>query len=312
MPKNSRCVINLHHHLHCSGCRYNGGDGVCIKAGFPDMNLKQTVGWTAGALTLILTLVILQGPLARPDGVAFSLVSGIRARQAGQVRAALNPTRWAPAFERNPEGLFSPRAVQEPNLAGIAGQPFRIEKIAETPPQPFAVNQACDKFLFCPERATITYRLSFTQPQPYLFPPELVMGGWQRRILQEGQVKVYGEHPDKAGAIFLSRRLSVSAQPVAMPMSVMYFKPDMSQLDPAVAGTFDKEQAGSVAAGDGHALSETEIAALLPRLSTLTVLVEVQRPDLFTPWKVEGFGFTKATVLSPAGETFTLREAAYR
>jgi len=260
------------------------------------------------ALSLLLTA---PAPAAADgEGVVRDFVNAL---QAGDVVRAKNLVD--PRFRSWPadgtEVLFHYESAYEPNLAFLLGQPFAMQNIVMTTPI-----RSEWYFLDGVRGAMLTVPLRFDRARgPFFLPTPLAFG----RSMDFVAFMDFVKRPESGRFEALTLRFRPSVAPgLITPTSppsgpTVRIPPPpgpagasrapavmapMQDFRGAVVGTPGPRDAGPVVLPSRETLTPDQLAALLPRLSAIDLLVTVMKRGRLASWKIEDVRFTNVVVVS--------------
>lgn len=201
------------------------------------------------------------------------------------------------------DAYFSYASGEDPNLAFLVGQPFKIG----TPRITEHLNDSfCFTSLDCSEAEYVEVPLYFSKEtySPYLLPAELAFSSPYRRYYLEDLQKFikeplkYGKNVSLQYGDALSLRLRPSLKPFIQEPPPKYIpgpqRPDglpspMMAVPDETASPV--RNAGQVFLASGKPMPHAEVERLLPRLEAITVRFYIQREGKLSPWQVFSFEY---------------------
>jgi hypothetical protein len=204
------------------------------------------------------------------------------------------------------DAYFHYESGEDPNLAFLVGQPFKIGT-------PEVTEHLGDSFCFtpldCGEAEYVEVPLYFSQAtySPYFLPAELAFSSPYRRYYLEDIQKFIQQSTQQGKNISLqygdalSLRLRPTLTPFIKEPPPKYISgPLMPNGVPAPSIAVPDEtaspvrNAGQVYFSTGQPMSQTELEKLLPRLESITMRFYIQREGKLSSWQVFSFEYKDA------------------
>jgi hypothetical protein len=258
-------------------------------------------------LALSLVLIVPAVVAADAETLTREFLNAIRAADVQRAKRLYDP-RYASVAAAGLDALFRYESGYEPNLAFLVGQPLRLESVTIT-----GLIRSEWYALDGVRGNNVTARVRFDgESGPFLLPSPIAFG----RSMGFVDFLNFVKHPESGRFGELTLRLRPSVAPGMItprqpPQTVKAPPPpgprDGSQRSmmvmppPTFAGGLMGARAhdpASVVLPSGDALTPEQLAALLPRLSAIDVLVTAMQRGRLASWKVEHVTFTNVLLVS--------------
>jgi hypothetical protein len=265
--------------------------------------------------TAAFVLVTSTTAFADAETVTRDFLSALKAADVERAKRLYDP-RYASVQRVGLDGLFRYESGYQPNLAFLVGQPFTVESVALTIPirsEWYTVDGV--------RGHNVTARLRFDADRgPFLLPSPVAFG----RSMWFIDFMNFVKHPESGTFAELTLRLRPTVvagtiTPTQPPQMVKAPPPPvgpggtqrpMTAMPPP---TFEgglmgarPRDAGAVILPSGEALTADQLAAMLPRLAVIDVMLTTMQRGRLASWKVEHVTFTNV-VLSAHGAQIPLR-----
>ena len=272
-----------------------------------------------GAPTLVLALgLILFAPTAAfadAETLTRDFLNAIKAGDVDRAKRLYDP-RYASIQRAGLDALFRYESGYQPNLAFLVGQPFTVESVTLTVPirsEWYTVDGVRGHH--------VTARLRFDGDRgPFLLPSPIAFG----RAMEFIDFMNFVKHPESGrfGELTLRLRPTVAPGTITPPPAPQMVKappppvgrggaqrPVMAMPQPTFEGGLmgaRPRDPGAVVLPSGERLTADQLAALLPRLTAIDVMLTTMQRGRLTAWKVEHVSFTNV-VLGSHGAQIPLR-----
>ncbi len=260
-------------------------------------------------LWLALSLVSLVPTAATADAET-TVREFLNAVTAGDLERAkrIYDARYRSLPAEGVDALFRFESGYQPNLAFLLRQPFTVETVANT-----GLIRSEWYTLDGVRGNNMTARIRFADDRgPFLLPSPIAFGRPMGFVAFMNFVK----HPESGRFAELTLRFRPSVAPGMItptrPPQMVKVPPPPVARDPSqrpamamppppfeggLMGARPRDS-GSVVLPSGDALTPEQLAALLPRLAAIDVMLTVMQRGRFASWKVEGVTFTNVLLVS--------------
>jgi len=277
----------------------------------------QHDGRGAHALALSLALVLLAAAavvlvvpataVADPERLTREFLQAIKASDVERAKHLYDP-RYASIQRAGLDALFRYESGYQPNLTFLLGQPFTVESVTLTIPirsEWYTVDGV--------RGYNVTARLRFEGERgPFLLPSPIAFG----RTMAFVDFMNFVKHPDtgRFGELTLRLRPSVAPGTITPSQSSQIVKvppppvarngmqrPTMAMSPPTFEGGLmgaRPRDPGPVMLPSGEALTADQLAALLPRLAAIDIMLTTMQRGRLASWKVEDVGFSNVLLVS--------------
>lgn len=264
---------------------------------------------TGRMLGLALALVLLVPVVAAADAEKLTrdFLNAVKTADVERAKRLYDP-RYASIAAAGLDALFRYESGYQPNLAFLVGHPFSLESVTIT-----GLIHSEWYTLDGVRGNNVTARIRFDgESGPFLLPSPIAFG----RSMGFADFMNFVKHPESGRFAELTLRFRPSVAPGTItptqaPQMVKAPPPpvarDGSQRPAMVMPqpTFEgglmgarPRDPGPVLLPSGDALTPDQLAALLPRLAAIDVMVTAMQRGRFASWKVEHITFTNVLLVS--------------
>jgi len=268
-------------------------------------------------LWLVLSFMLLVPTAVIADGETTTreFLNAVKAGDLGRAKRAYD-ARYRSLPAEGVDALFRYESGYQPNLAFLVRQPFTVESVTST-----GLIRSEWYALDGVRGNNMTARLRFDADRgPFLLPSPIAFG----RSMGFVDFMNFVKHPESGrfGELTLRLRSSVAPGTIAPTQPRPMVKappppagressqrPTMAMPSPQFEGGLmgaRPRDSGAVVLPSGDALTPEQLAALLPRLAEVDVILTVMQRGRFASWKVEEVTFTNV-LLGSHGAQIPLR-----
>lgn len=263
--------------------------------------------WLALAFVLLLPAVA----AADAEKLTRDFLNAVKAADLERAKRLYDP-RYASIQKAGLDALFRYESGYQPNLAFLVGQPFSVDSVTLTVPI------RSEWYTLDGVRGhNVTARLRFDGERgPFLLPSPIAFG----RSMGFVDFMNFVRHPESGrfGELTLRLRPSIAAgmiTPTQPPQMVKAPPPPVARdgtQQPAMvrpSPTFEgglmgarPRDPGAVMLPSGEALTPDQLAALLPRLAAIDVMLTTMQRGRLASWKVEHITFTNVLLVADGAQ----------
>jgi hypothetical protein len=260
-------------------------------------------------LCLALSFVLLLPAVAAADAEKLTrdFLNAVKAADLERAKRLYDP-RYASIQKAGLDALFRYESGYQPNLTFLVGQPFSVDSVTLTVPI------RSEWYTLDGVRGhNVTARLRFDGERgPFFLPSPIAFGRSMEFVDFMNFVKDPGS--GRFGELTLRLRPSIAAgmiTPTPPPQMVKAPPPPVTRdgtQQPAMVRPSPTFEGGLMGAGprdpgavmlpSGEALTPDQLAALLPRLAAIDVMLTTMQRGRLASWKVEHVNFTNVLLVS--------------